>query len=178
MTDQIIIADPSRTVRTLAKLAFQDTAGEILEVTGPEDLAGALARARTGLLLVDEAWISDSGLLGSLSGAVSAVVVLGGPTCHGVPWPEALGLDPTRVVATPKPVSRASVREAANRITGGAGSTPAASGDLRALVAEEVSRAIGEEVRSVVWRIVPELAERLIKEELERLLKDDEGGEE
>jgi len=175
MSEKIIVADPSRTVRTLVKLAFQDRADEVLEVAEPEDLEAVLADRGAKLLVVDEAWVDNSVDLGSSPAAAAAVVVLGPSTCRGIPWFEVLGLDAARVAATPKPVSRRSVREAAGLVTGA--SPPAAAGDLRGLVAEEVARAVGDEVRSVVWRIVPEMAERLIKEELERLLKEDEEDE-
>ncbi len=177
MPDQIIIADPSRTVRTLAKLAFQDHADAFLEVADPAGLAEALSAPGSKVLIVDEMWAGDPELRELFTG-VGAIVILGGGTCRGLPWAEALGLDTAQVVATPKPVSRRSVREAADRVSGvvRVAASPMA-GDLQGLVAEEVSRAVGEEIRSVVWRIVPELAERLIKEELERLLKSDEEDE-
>ncbi|MFH1532679.1 MAG: hypothetical protein ABIK09_18285 [Pseudomonadota bacterium] len=170
MSDRIIIADPSRTVRTLVRLAFQDRAGGLLEVADPGGLAEALSEPGTRVLIVDETWVDAPELREALA-SVGAILVLGGGTCRGVPWAEALGVDAARVASTTKPVSRASVREAADRISTVGG--PATAAGLRALVAEEVSRAIGDEIGRVVWRIVPELAERLIKEELERLLKDD-----
>lgn len=176
MSDQIIIADPSRTVRTLVRLAFDGRGDALVEAADAASLAQGLATPGARLLIVDETWATAPEVLELLAG-VGAVVVLGPDTCRGLPWPEALGVEPARVAVTPKPVSRRSVRDAADRLTGRAAGTPVAAGDLRALVAEEVARVVGEEIRSVVWRIVPELAERLIKEELERLLKDDEEGD-
>ena len=176
MSDQIIIADPRRTVRTLVKLAFDGQCAALVEAAEPAALHQSLSSPGTRLLIVDEAWATLPEVLDLLAGA-AGVVVLGPDTCRGIPWPEALGLEAARVAVTPKPVSRRSVREAADRLTGRAAGTSVGAGDLRALVAAEVSRVVGEEIRSVVWRIVPELAERLIKEELERLLKDDEEGD-
>ena len=136
MPDQIIIADPSRTVRTLVKLAFQDQPDGLVEAAEPADLEEALGGPGRPLLIVDEAWAIGPSVLKLLSG-VSAVLVLGAPNCSGVPWAEALGLDSARVAVTPKPVSRRSVREAADRVFDVDGATPAAAGDLRAMVAEE-----------------------------------------
>ncbi len=176
MSEQIIIADPSRTVRTLVKLAFEDQGAELLEASDSAALVEGLRAPGTRVLVVDETWAVEPAVRDQL-GAVGAVVVLGPDTCRGVPWAETLGLESSRVAATPKPVSRRSVRDAADRLTGPGAAAQPMAGDLRALVGEEVTRAVGEEIRSVVWRIVPELAERLIKEELERLLKADEEDE-
>jgi hypothetical protein len=173
MSDHIIIADPSRTVRTLVKLAFQDQDDALVEVADLAALPEGLSAPGTRVLIVDEAWAVEPDVRALLT-AVGAVVVLGHDTCRGIPWAETLGIEASRIAATPKPVSRRSVRDAADRVTGRGATAPPLAGDLRAMVAEEVTRAVGDEIRSVVWRIVPELAERLIKEELERLLKADE----
>lgn len=172
MPDQIIIADPSRTVRTLVKLAFQDKADSVLEVSALEGLGDALGDGGAALLIVDEAWAADDTIRTRLAD-VASIVILGAETCRGISWAEALGVRAACVTATPKPVSRASVNEAAARVTGAGLFSPGA-GDLKAMVAQELQRIVGEELKSVVWRVVPELAERLIKEELERLLKEDD----
>ena len=178
MPEYIVIADPSRTVRTLVKLAFPERADAVSEVTDPDGLIEALAASAETLLVVDDAWATRPALVERLSGAIAGVVVLGPATHGGLPWHEVLGLDPASVVAVPKPVSRRSVREAADRLFGAADAGASVTArDLRALVAEEVAKAIGDEVKGVIWRIVPEMAERLIKEELERLLEEDEEGD-
>ena len=177
MSEHIVIADPSRTVRTLVKLAFPERADAITEATDLVDLVEALAAPADTLLVVDDAWAAGPAVRERVFGVAALVVVLGPATHRGLPWHEVLGLDPTRVVAVPKPVSRRSVREAADRLFGATAGGSGTAGGLQALVAEEVAKAIHDEVKDVIWRIVPELAERLIKEELERLLKEDEEGE-
>ena len=178
MPEHIIIADPSRTVRTLVKLAFPERADAVIEATEPDGLIEALSAPAETLLVVDDAWAAVPAVRERLSGAAAGVVVLGPATHGGVPWHEVLGLDAACVAAVPKPVSRRSVREAADRLLGATGADASIkASDLRAIVAEEVAKAVRDEVKGVVWRIVPELAERLIKEELERLLKEDEEGE-
>jgi len=179
MPENIVIADPSRTVRTLVKLAFPERADAVIEATDPDGLIEALVAPAETLLVVDDAWAAVPAVRERLSGAAAGVVVLGPATHGGLPWHEVLGLDAARVVAVPKPVSRGSVREAADRLLGATEASGSATARaLRALVAEEVAKAVRDEVKGVVWRIVPELAERLIKEELDRLLKEeDEEGE-
>jgi hypothetical protein len=171
MSDHIIVADPSNTVRTLVKLALRDQKEVLVEAADSAALIEALSTAGPRMLIVDGDWAVNVEVL-ELIGEAEAVVVLGPETSRGVPWPDALRLDPDRVSVTSKPVSRGSVRAAADRLIG-VEAAPA-HGALKAMVTDEVARAVGEEIKSVVWRIVPELAERLIKEELDRLLSEED----
>jgi len=177
MPDAIVIADPSRTVRTLVRLAFPDHGGGLREVAEPGDLETALEPGARTLLVVDEGWLAGLATCPLAPGRIAAAVVLAAGDAPGGAWHQALGLPPGQVRSLSRPVSRAAVRAAADEVFGARTTLPAADpAELRDLVEREVRRILGEELRTVVWRVVPELAERLIREELARLLKDEEEG--
>ena len=189
MEKTLIVADPSRTVRTLVRLGLQQTEYHIVEVGDAPSLARSLSEHRGAIVVVATELATTPDVQ---TGLRSSKVVLMAPVGVGVDV--LAGVD--GVVTIHKPVSRAAVRDALAKVEAvGAGDVdPSGEAiypkDLHQIIAKEVEKTmaaqlheavaaqIGEtvetQVHDVVWRLVPELAERLIKEELDRLLSDEE----
>ena len=174
--DTIIVADSSRTVRALVRLALGDLGAPLAEAGGAEELADALSAGAVALVAADEALLDHARVRAGLATASPALVVLSGGAGDAAARARAAGLAPDRVRVVHKPLSRQAVRDAVGGLIRAPAGPSVRPEELRELVRAEVERIAAAEVRAVAWRVVPELAERIIRDELQRLLKDGEEG--
>lgn len=171
--ESILVADRSRTVRTLVGLALKDLPCPVTGVGSIEELREVLGAGRPDLLVADEAFAEHQGDLGPGEGGVILLVT---DLSRRDYWSNRLGIAAHRLELVAKPVTLAALRAAADRLIPRQAQVASAVGieDIKALVAREVERILGQELREAVARTVQETAERLIRQELDRLLKEAE----